>query len=101
MEMFIRQNKLGFGSEFDIRGPESRYYAHKLFFSPPKRLELMSSDRQRVIVTLRSRLSFFRARYDFEVSNGCTYRFQLEKRWTGVYSCVGPDEFFRSTGTRD
>jgi hypothetical protein len=52
------------GSEFDMRGPESRYYAHKLFFSLPKRLELMSSGRRRVFVTLRSRLSFFRARYD-------------------------------------
>jgi len=48
-----------------------------------------SADHEQTLATIRSRLSFFRARYDFLFPGGPVYRFWCEVLWKGVYACKG------------
>lgn len=44
---------------------------------------------------IRSRFSWFRSRYDFELAEGKSYHFWLEKIWKGVFVCQGTEETFQ------
>jgi len=86
----IQERAFAFRSEYDISTPDRNYYARKKLFSIRAKVELMTGE-DRVVATIRS-LSFFRSRYDFELSDGNVYRFRCEKFWKGVYACEGNEE---------
>ena len=91
MEITIQENRFSFRSEYEIETPSSYYYAKKAFFSFPAKLVLKSSD-ERVLARIRGRLSFFREKYDFTLSDGRVFRFWCEKRWKRVFECESDKE---------
>ena len=92
MDVTIQERKFSFRSEFDISAPSGSFYARKALIGNGLQLQYRNGQD---IALLRSRLSFFRNRYDFEFTSGVTYHFQCEKRWKGVYLCERNEDQFR------
>ena len=74
MEITIQESCQSFRSEYEIETPSSCYSAQKAMFSFPAQIKLQSSD-ERTLATVQSRLSFFREKYDFTLSDGRFFRF--------------------------
>ncbi len=94
MDVTIRERKLSFRSTYDIFSPGHRYLAEKAFLAFLDKLELRTNTGQ-LVVTLQSRFTLFRTKYDFVFASGRTYHFICEKIWKRVYVCEGPQETFR------
>ena len=94
MNVTVRERKFSLRSEYDIEAPGCTYHARKKIFSLMPRLQVFDED-DRSVARISGRWSLFRARYDFALSNGNTYRFWREKLWKGVFACENNDEKFR------
>lgn len=97
MEITIQESCQSFRSEYEIETPSSCYSAQKAMFSFPAQIKLQSSD-ERTLATVQSRLSFFREKYDFTLSDGRFFRFWCEKRWKRVFDCEGDKASYRLYG---
>jgi uncharacterized protein YxjI len=99
MEVTIQERVLSFRSEYEIETPGSYYFAQKSFFSFPANIALQSSD-ERILARIQGRLSFFRQRYDFTLSDGRVFHFWCEKRWKRVFDCKGDNDSYCLYGHR-
>ena len=91
MDITIQQDAISLRSEYEITTPGCIYIAQKKFFSWGDKIKIFGP-RDRLVARIRSRMSFFRKRYDFELADGLIYRFRQEKLWTGVYACEGAND---------
>jgi uncharacterized protein YxjI len=89
----VQQREFSIRSEYEISAPGCIYFAQKKFFSWRDKIKL-TGPRGQTLARIRSRLSLFRCRYDFEFLEGKTYRFRREKFWKGVFLCESSQESF-------
>ena len=90
----IEQRKFTFRSEYDVYTPGCTYHADKKLLSFRDKLQLLAPD-GRVLARITSRLSLFRSKYDFQLSEGKVYRFWCEKIWKRVFVCESDEEIYR------
>jgi hypothetical protein len=69
----VKERKFSFRSKYDIAAPDTNYYAVKHLL-PFGGFSLLSGDHEKTLVRIRSRVSFFRAKYDFQLPHGTVYR---------------------------
>jgi len=94
MEITIKERMLSFGSEYEIETPGSFYSARKAIFSFPAKIKLQAPD-EHILANIKGRFSFFREKYDFELSDGRLFHFWCEKRWKRVFDCQGDKDRYR------
>ena len=93
MNITVQQREFSIRSEYEISAPGCIYFAQKKFFSWRDKIKL-TGPRGQTLARIRSRLSLFRCRYDFEFPEGKTYHFRREKFWKGVFLCESSQESF-------
>ena len=80
----IQERRFSFNSEYNISAGGSHYYARTPFFSFANKLQLQGED-DRILAKIRSRFSWFRSKYDFELFDGrllpLSMRENLERRF--------------------
>ena len=84
MNVEIRERKFTLRSEYDISVPGANWFARKAFFSFNDRLQLQRDDGS-ILAQIRGHFSFFRAKHDFEFSDGRLYRFWFQRH--GLKPC--------------
>ncbi len=94
MNIALKKQKLSFRCKYVVNAPDSNYYAEKSLL-PFGGFRLLSGDREKTLVRIRSRPSFFRAKHEFQLPHGPVYRFRRETFWTGVFVCDGGQEPYR------
>jgi len=94
MNITVQEHEFSIRSEYEISTPGCIYFAQKNFFSFRDKITLRGP-RGQELARINSRFSFFRCRYDFELSEGKIYLFWREKFWKGVFVCESADETFR------
>jgi hypothetical protein len=87
MEITVEKRKFSVLSKYDISAPDCKHHAVGSHWPFSSRFRLLAADHQQTLAMIRSRLSFFRARYDFLFPGGPVYRFWCEDLWKGVYAC--------------
>ena len=95
MEIIVEERKFSVLSKYDISAPDCKYYAVGSRWPFSSKFRLLSADHEQTLATVRSRLSLFRARYDFLFPRGRVYRFWCENFWKGIYACKGERDFYR------
>jgi uncharacterized protein YxjI len=90
----VQQREFSIRSEYEITTPSCIYSAQKKLFSWRDKIQILAPH-GRVLARIRGRFSFFRSRYDFELSDGKVYRFWCEKLWKPVFVCERDDECYR------
>lgn len=94
MDITIEQNALAVRPEYEITTPACIYMARQKPFSWGDNI-LVTGPRERLVATIRSRFSFFRSKYHYELVDGTSYQFRAEKLLPVVYVCEGPNECYR------
>lgn len=94
MYLTVKESRFAWPSKYEIETPDAAYYAQRSSFTMLPHVRLVDSGNA-VVATLQRRWSLFRTKYDFDFSNGRTYRFWCEKVWKGVYVCENREEQFR------
>jgi uncharacterized protein YxjI len=89
----VQQREFSLRSEYEISTPGRIYLAEKKFFSWRDKIKLMGP-RDQIMARIIGRFSFFRSKYDLELTDGRTYHFWKEKIWKGVFLCEGSNESF-------
>jgi hypothetical protein len=90
----IKERKLTLLSEYDISAAGTNYYARKQFTFLFNKLQLRTEAGE-VVAGMQSRFSFFRSKYDFQLSDGRLYHFQCENLWKNVYVCEREAECYQ------
>jgi uncharacterized protein YxjI len=93
MIITIQQREFSWRSEYEIETPSCIYFAQKKYLSFLGQIKLIAPH-ERLVAIITRYFSLFRAKYDFELTDGPVYGFRCEKAWRGVYVCENGEETF-------
>src|SRR5258708_33830510 len=99
MNVAVQEHAFSMRCEYEISTPGCIYSAQKKFFSFRDKITLRGP-RGQELARINSRFSFFRCRYDFELSEGKIYLFWREKFWKRGLLCENADATVRLYDTQ-
>lgn len=94
MKVTVQERRLSLTVQYDITVGESEYFARKKFFSLNDKIHLERKNGNE-LARINGSFSPIRARHDFCLFDGRTYRFWREKIWKQVYICTNGQETYR------
>jgi uncharacterized protein YxjI len=97
LDITIDKRPVSFGAEYDIETPGAIYFGKKQPFTLVDKLELQGPG-GRVLAEIIGRISWFRSKHVFQLSDGPIYDFWCEKVWKRVFVCKNNNEIYRLYG---